>query len=89
MWFYEQERLRYQDPKNAVRANAEFRAAQRMRRRAALKWYGLSNSRPTANTDPVHGTYSPRWISNGYNPSHWSGVGNTTVVIAQDPVRRY
>ena len=27
MWFYDQERRRYEDPKTAVRANAEFRAA--------------------------------------------------------------
>ena len=32
MWFYEQERVRYEDPKGAVRRNAETRAA-----RAALR----------------------------------------------------
>jgi hypothetical protein len=89
MWFYEQEWLRYADPKNAVRANAEFRSEQRSRRLAALKWFGFSNSRPTASPDPVHGSYSPRWVSNGYIPSQWAGVGNTTVVIAQERVRRY
>ena len=89
MWFYEQERLRYLDPKNAVRANAEFRAGQRARRLAALKWFGFSNARPTANPDPFHGSYSPRWVSGGYVPSQWSGVGGATVIIAQDRVRRY
>jgi hypothetical protein len=89
MWFYEQERLRYLDPKNAVRANAEFRAGQRARRLAALRWFGFSNARPTANPDPFHGSYSPRWVSGGYVPSQWSGVGSATVVIAQDRVRRY
>jgi hypothetical protein len=89
MWFYEQERLRYQDPKSAVRANAEFRAGQRARRLAALKWFGFSNARPTANPDPIHGTYSPRWVGGGYVPSQWSGAGSSTVVIAQERVRRY
>jgi hypothetical protein len=89
MWFYEQERQRYLDPKNAVRANAESRAAQRARRLAALRWFGFSNARPTANPDPFHGSYSPRWVSGGYVPSQWSSVGSATVVIAPDRVRRY
>jgi hypothetical protein len=88
MWFYEQERLRYADPRQAVRAQAEYRAYQRSRRLAALKWYGFSNSRPVANPDPFHGTYSPRWVGNGYHPSRWT-AGGTTVVIAPDSVRRY
>jgi hypothetical protein len=89
MWFYEQERLFYADPKNAVRANAEYRAYQRARRLAALRWYGFSNSRPIASPDPFHGTYSPRWVGNGYIPSHWIGGGGSTVIVAQEPARRY
>ncbi len=89
MWFYEQERLRYADPRQAVRAQAEYRAAQRSRRLAALKWYGFSNSRPVANPDPFHGSYSPRWVGNGYLPSQWRAGSSTTVVIAPDAARRY
>ena len=89
MWFYEQERLRYADPRQAVRAQAEFRAAQRSRRLAALKWFGFSNSRPVANPDPFHGTYSPRWVGNSHSPSQWSAGSATTVVIAPDRARRY
>ena len=89
MWFYEQERLRYADPRQAVRAKAEYRAFQRSRRLAALKWYGFSNSRPVANPDPFHGSYSPRWVGNGYLPSQWSAGSSTTVVIAPDSTRRY
>jgi hypothetical protein len=88
MWFYEQQWRRYNDPKNGVRANAEFKSEQRNRRRAALRWFGFSNSRPTASPDPVHGTYSPRWVGGGYSPSYWSGAGGSTVVIAQDRMRR-
>ena len=89
MWFYEQAVRRYDDPKNAVRANAEFRARQRSRRLAALRWFGFSNSRPRANPDPVHGSYSPRWVGKGYEPSHWTAGGTATIVVAQDPPRRY
>ena len=81
MWFYQQELQRYQDPKEAVRAKAEFRAAQRRNRTAARKWFGFSNSRPTAGVDPVHGEYSPRWTSNNnLYPFRWSGYGQTQVV---------
>ncbi|MEX2140512.1 MAG: hypothetical protein WD894_14710 [Pirellulales bacterium] len=89
MWFYEQERLRDADPRQAVRARAEYRALQRSRRLAALKWFGFSNSRPIVNSDPFHSTYSPRWVGNGYLPSYWVAGSPTPVVIAPDRVRRY
>jgi hypothetical protein len=74
MWFYEQELQRYNDPKLAVRRKAEFRAAQRESRLAALAWFGLSNSRPVASPTPVMGTYSPSWSSNYIDPYRWMGV---------------
>ncbi len=52
MWFYEQYMRQYQDPKMAVRANAEFQADQRQRRLEAMHWFGFSNSRPRACSDP-------------------------------------
>ena len=81
MWFYEQELRRYEDPKYAIRARAEQKSAQRLARIAAMKWYGLSNSRPRANPDPVHGVYSPQWISNGYSPFQWPGPSNSTIIV--------
>jgi hypothetical protein len=76
MWFYDQAMRQYKDPKMAVRAKAEFQAQQRMRRLESMKWFGLSNSRPRASSDPYHGDYSPGWTSNaGYYPWRWSGVG--------------
>ena len=81
MWFYEQERVRYEDPKGAVRRNAENRAAQRSARLAALKWYGMSNSRPTVGTTPQMGTYSPRWVSNTADPYSWAP--NTPSVVVR------
>ena len=76
MWFYEQYMRQYQDPKMAVRANAEFQADQRQRRLAAMHWFGLSNSRPRACSDPMHGDYSPGWTSNNSTyPNRWDGIG--------------
>ena len=82
MWFYEQYLRRYQDPKTAVRQRAEQKAAQRQQRIAARQWFGLSNARPTAASDPYHGDYSPRWSSNNsYYPFQWNGTGAPMVVI--------
>jgi hypothetical protein len=77
MWFYEQAMRQYQDPKVAVREAAAFRADQRRRRIAAMQWFGLSNSRPQASSDPIHSDYSPGWGSNNYYDTYrWSGGRN-------------
>lgn len=82
MWFYQQYRNDYQDPKMAVRARAEFRALQRQRRMAALKWFGFSNQRPQCSSDPFHGDWSPTWRSNHtFYPSRWHGTGPAWVVV--------
>ncbi len=74
MWFYQQEIRRYDDPKLAVRRKAEFKAAQRQRRIAAMAWYGYSNSRPTVNASIFTGSYSPGWGSNYRSDSYlWHG----------------
>jgi hypothetical protein len=75
MWFYEQSLRQYKDSNMAVRRAAEYRAAQRERRIESRRWYGLSNSRPTASPDPLNGDYSPGWSSNTYYPSRWVGIG--------------
>jgi len=46
MWFYMQERQRYQDPQAAVRRKAEFRSQQRQQRIASMKAFGMSKQRP-------------------------------------------
>jgi hypothetical protein len=91
MWFYEQERKRWDDPEALVHAAAQQKAAERHERIAAMNWYGLSNSRPQASPDPVHGNYSPRWSSNGYMPSQWIGTagGNTVILQADRGTSRY
>ena len=83
MWFYEQSMRRYQNPQMAVRERAEFRGAQRQSRIASRQWYGISNARPRAGTDPLHSDYGPTWSSgNGYHPMRWSG-GAAAVVVAR------
>ena len=75
MWFYDQAMRQYKDPKMAVRTMADFRADQRQRRLESMKWFGLSNSRPRASSDPFHNDYSPSWVANpAYYPSRWNGV---------------
>jgi len=75
MWFYDQQMRQYKDPKTAVRAKADLRAEQRRRRVESMRWFGLSNSRPRANSDPYHSDYSPQWVASpGYYPARWNGV---------------
>ena len=84
MWFYEQERSRYEDPQAAVRRKAEFRSSQRAQRIASSHWYGMSNSRPSANATPLCGTYAPTWVSSGFDPNRWTtarDTSTTTVIV--------
>jgi len=81
MWFYEQARREYNDPKQTVRRKAEYMADQRRRRIAAMEWYGFSNSRPVVNPTPYTGTYSPMWVANSTYPSMWSGMAPQPVVV--------
>jgi hypothetical protein len=74
MWFYERELERYNDPKVAVRKKAELRAAQRMQRIAAQRWYGISLARPLASPTPVTSTFGQTWVSNTTDPFRWSGM---------------
>jgi len=88
MWLYEQYQEQYQrdynDPRVAVRRNAEFHRSQRQRRLAAMKWFGFSNQRPSASSDPFHGpTWSPTWTgNNSLYPYRWHGTGNSWVISA-------
>jgi hypothetical protein len=76
MWFYEQEQKRREDPNAMARARAERVGNERQARLAALRWYGISNSRPLTGTDPVHGVWAPHWTGNGTNPDTWYWIGN-------------
>ena len=80
----------YQSPKSAIRANAEARAAQRRGRIAALKWYGLSKSRPIANPTPFTGPYSPGWVGSVQSPFQWTGGSGAVILKAENgTLKRY
>ncbi len=82
MWFYEQAMRQYQDPKTAVRQKAEYQAAERIRRLTALKWYGISKSRPAVHPDPFYGDNGPAWRSgNFFRPLTWSSPTAPLVVL--------
>jgi hypothetical protein len=81
LWLYSQELQRHDDPAQAVRRRAEFRADQRSQRLAALKWFGLSNSRPQASPIPLMGVYSPTWVGNGPNRYDWVGVEDRAATL--------
>jgi hypothetical protein len=84
MWLYTQEWRRHDDPAQAVRRNAEFRAEQRSQRLAAMKWYGFSNARPQASVTPFTGIYSPTWVGNGYDRYDWVGGRGPSTVLHVD-----
>lgn len=75
LWLYSQQVRRHDDPAQAVRRNAEQKAAQRTARLNSMHWFGYSNSRPQASGVPFMSVYSPVWIGNGYNPYDWVGGG--------------
>jgi hypothetical protein len=88
MWFYEQERARYENPKMAVRRKAELRGQQRADRLAALKWYGIDNSRPTVSGTPWFGSYGPYWGSNTFDPLRWRQP-TVPVIVSRSSAERY
>jgi hypothetical protein len=83
MWLYEQERARHDDPKLAIRRRAELRGLLRQDRLATLKWYGLSNSRPSVSITPWFGSYSANWGSNTSDPMRWRPA--TVPYVVQRP----
>jgi len=85
MWFYEQYRQEYQDPKTAIHNRAVFRAEYRERRIAAMKWFGFSSARPRTTSDPWHAGYSRAWSPNDtLYPFRWSGFGSSATVVQRD-----
>jgi len=75
---HEQHLLQSQAAAESVHRAAVARAEQRTRRLESQRWYGISNSRPTASVDPYDGDYSPGWISNyPFSPYRWIGGGES------------
>lgn len=73
---HEQYLLQSQAQAESIRRAAMVRAEQRTRRLESQRWFGISNSRPTASVDPYNGDYSPGWVSNDtFYPFRWVGSG--------------
>lgn len=72
-WYYQRPLRREVDPWTLVHRRAAQQAAQRQARIAAMKWYGLSNSRPTVNPTPWGSRYrySPVWRFSASHPFAW------------------
>jgi hypothetical protein len=68
------------NPKMIVHERAMARGQQRSSRIAALNWYGMSNSRPTASPTPFTTLYSPAWQSPGGKPFSWY-AGRPTYIV--------
>lgn len=86
MWFYLQELRRHDDPQVIIRKRSEKKGEQRRARLAAMKWFGWSQSRPTANSTPWTGVAAPHWVGNGADPSMWIGSGYVTTAVRTEPV---
>ena len=73
---HEQYLLESQARNESVHRAAVARFEQRTRRLESQRWFGISNSRPTASVDPYDGDYSPGWVSNYlFYPYRWVGGG--------------
>jgi hypothetical protein len=79
-WYYQPPK--YQSNTRAIiQEKAQTRAYQRQERLAAMSWYGMSNSRPTAAPTPFTSLYSPVWQMPGGRPYAWYPRGWPTYVV--------
>lgn len=89
MWFYQQYQQEYKDPKVMIRKAAELKATERQRRIASLQWFGMSNQRPRAWSDPYNGDYSPTWVSGNYDsPQLWTRPSAIIIVAPRETQAR-
>lgn len=72
------------DVPTIAQQKAMERGAQRMARLEASRWYGFSNSRPTASGMPFTTMYSPAWQQPGGRPFAWCN-SSRPIVIYQNP----
>jgi hypothetical protein len=59
------------------------RGQQRMARLDAMRWYGFSNSRPTAAAMPYTTMYSPAWQQPGGRPFAWYANSRPVIVYTR------
>ena len=70
-WYYNQPTSYQPNPRQIIHQKAQARALARQARLASLRWYGMSNSRPTAASTPFMSLYSPVWQMPGGRPFAW------------------
>lgn len=68
-----------------AREKSMARAQARMSRLDAMRWYGFSNSRPTAATLPFTTMYSPMWQMPGGRPFAWYTTSRPVVIVGGAP----
>jgi len=76
------------DTPSVARQKAMQRGQERMARLQAIRWYGYSNSRPTAATMPFTTMYSPAWQQPGGRPFAWYASSRPIVIYASPTVVR-
>jgi hypothetical protein len=59
------------------------RGQQRMARLDAMRWYGFSNSRPTAAAMPYTTMYSPAWQQPGGRPFAWYANSRPVIIYTR------
>ena len=84
-WYYRQAPER-ETTLTLAQQKAQMRGAQRMARLEALRWYGFSNSRPTASPIPWTTMYSPAWQAPGGRPFAWHMSSRPVVIISTPTV---
>lgn len=86
VWFYLQEMRRHDDPQQAIRRAAEFKAAARRLRIETRKWYGYSPARPNVPSVPMM-VNSPAWSGTDNDPYRWVGGGvlRVATVVEVEP----
>jgi hypothetical protein len=73
---------------SVARQKAMQRGQERMARLQAMRWYGYSNSRPTAATIPFTTMYSPAWQQPGGRPFAWYTSSRPIVIYSGAAVYR-
>jgi hypothetical protein len=79
-WYYRQPKYE-PNPRAIIHERAFTRANQRQARLAAMSWYGMYNSRPTAAPTPFTSLYSPVWQQPGGRPFAWYASSRPTYVF--------
>jgi hypothetical protein len=66
-----------------AKEKAIARGQQRMARLDAMRWYGFSNSRPTAASMPYTTMYSPAWQQPGGRPFAWYATSRPIIIYTR------